>query len=380
MTRYLLYSHDSYGLGHFRRSTLLAAGLVGVDPNSEVLIVTGSPRAQAFPLPERVDTVKLPSATKDDRGAYRPRKLAGSIDHLVRLRAGIVAAAYEAFEPDVVLVDHAPTGMCGELLPMLSQIESPSSRRPQLVLGLRDIIDDGPRVAREWDSSGMWAALARYDDIVVYGETSVLTTAEELGIERRVPSRVRHVGYVASAMPEPIEQDPYVLVTTGGGGDGQALLRHVFDAVEAGSMAGLRTIAVTGPLLSSSRRAELLLRAAQDPRLEVVEFTDQMRSLVSSATAVISMAGYNTVVEELAAGVPALLVPRRAPRLEQQVRASRMAAATHLKHCDLDDLSPRVIVDFVTQAQSQQRKPSPIDLGGVSCTANYLTRGRTICV
>jgi predicted glycosyltransferase len=71
MTRTLIYSHDTYGLGHLRRCTLLAGGIVGADDDNEVVIVTGSPRAQAFPLPDRVDTIKLPAATKSDDGDYR---------------------------------------------------------------------------------------------------------------------------------------------------------------------------------------------------------------------------------------------------------------------------------------------------------------------
>ena len=38
------------------------------------------------------------------------------------------------------------------------------------------------------------------------------------------------------------------------------------------------------------------------------------------------MAGYNTTVEALAAGVRPLLVPRRSPRREQAIRATRLAS------------------------------------------------------
>lgn len=84
MTRFLLHSHDAYGLGHFRRCSQLAAGLAAADSANDVLIVTGSPRAEAFLLPDRVDVVKLPSATKDAFGSYQPRKLSGDIEWLVR--------------------------------------------------------------------------------------------------------------------------------------------------------------------------------------------------------------------------------------------------------------------------------------------------------
>lgn len=366
MTRYLLYSHDTYGLGHFRRSTLLAAGLVGTDPDNEVLIVTGSPRAQVFRLPDRVDTVKLPAATKDAAGCYRPRKLAGPIDRLVEMRAGLIAATVGTYRPDTIVVDHAPMGMRGELEAMFELIDQ-LNHRPRLVLGLREIIDDAHRVEAGWHRDGVWDALDRYDDILVYGDPRVLTTAQEIGLARRTTATVTHTGYMAPAMPEPLTGDPFLLVTPGGGGDGQVLLRRFLDAAERGATAGIRSLVVTGPLLSASRRAELLVRAQALSGVEVVEFSDRMRSLIASAIGVVSMAGYNTVVEELAAGTPSLLVPRRQPRLEQHIRASRLAPVSMLEHCPLETITEERIADFVEGCRRPTlAAPTPLALCGVA--------------
>jgi predicted glycosyltransferase len=309
MTRTLIYSHDTYGLGHLRRCTLLAGGIVGADADNEVVIVTGSPRAQAFPLPDRVDTIKLPAATKDDDGGYRARRLRCDLDDLVRLRSELLLAAVNSFEPDVVLVDHAPIGMAGELVPMLHRFAR-SRWAPRLVLGLRDIIDEAARVEHCWDADGSWDLLGAYDEILVYGDADITTTATELGLGRRVPAPVRHTGYIAPTMPEAVGGDPFVMVTAGGGGDGHELLRRYLDAVECGALDGIQSVVVTGPLMSAGRRAELITRAERTRVSPCSQFAEDMRSLIASATAVVSMAGYNTVVEELAAATPA---PARAP-------------------------------------------------------------------
>lgn len=373
MTRYLLYSHDTYGLGHFRRSALLASGLTSANPTTEALIVTGSPRAESFRLAERVDTVKLPTATKDAAGGYQPRKLQGTVDRLVAMRSNLVAAAVKSYEPDVIVVDHAPTGMGGELLPMLDAV-SRLDHRPRMVLGVRDIIDDRYKVESTWDRDGVWAALQHYDDILVYGDPRVTTTANELGLDWRVRAAVTHTGYVAPIMPEPLTDDPFVLVTPGGGGDGQQLLRRFLDAAEQGATAGLRSLVVTGPLMSAGRRAELLTRAAALPDVEVIGFSDRMRSLIASAVGVISMAGYNTVVEELAAGTPSLLVPRRQPRLEQHLRASRLAPVSGLDHCPLEDLTTRRIQEFVESCHSRPNDSisSDLDLTGIATAVSTI--------
>ena len=358
MTRFLLYSHDTYGLGHFRRCSVLARALVGADPRAQVLIVTGSPQAQAFPLPDRVDTVKLPCVTKDGRGRYRPRRLGPALEPLVRLRAGLIVAAARAFEPDVILVDHAPNGMGGELVPLLDRLEGRPDR-PRLVFGHRDIIDDAGRVEADWHRDDVWSLLAHYDQVLVYGDESLPTTATELDLARRIAAPITHTGYLAPHMPEAVEAEPFLLVTPGGGGDGQALLRRYLDAVAAGATGDLRSVVVTGPLLSAGRRAELFTRAAELPSVDVVGFSDRLRSLISSAAGVVSMAGYNTVVEELAAGQPALLVPRCTPRLEQYLRAIRLAPRTRLTSVLVEQLDAAQLAAFVERCGSEHPGDDP---------------------
>ncbi len=372
MTRYLMYSHDTYGLGHFRRSTLIASGLVGAGPHNEVLIVTGSPRAQSFRLPDRIDTIKLPTVTKNDAGSYRPRKLSGDIERIVAVRSGLIASSVAAYEPDVIVVDHAPLGMGGELQATLDLVEH-LPRRPRTVLGLRDIIDDAGSVEAAWHREGVWGILDRYDDILVYGDLNVISTATELRLDGRARAPVTHTGYVAPAMPEPQRGEPFLLVTPGGGGDGIQLLRRFLEAAEAGATAGVRSLVVTGPLLSARRRAELLMRAEDLPTVEIVEFSDRMRWLISSAIGVVSMAGYNTVVEELAAKTPALLVPRRRPRMEQHIRANRLVPLSRLSQCRLDSLSPERVQHFITYCLNDTpAERSPIDLAGVGATVAAL--------
>ena len=378
MTRCLLYSHDTYGLGHFRRSSLLAEAIVEADGDSEVLIATGSPHARSFPLPERVDTVTLPSATKDGNGAYRPRKLRGSLRQLVSLRSAIISATVAAYEPEVILVDHAPLGMAGELGPLLDCVARRRGR-PRMVLGVRDIIDDADRVDAEWHRCDVWNSLDRYDDIFVYGDPRIVTTAAELALSARCDAAVTHTGYVAPSMPSSTRSDPYVLVTPGGGGDGQAMLRCYLDALDVGAVAGVRSLIVTGPLMSSSRRDELLTRAQRTPSVECIEFSSEMRSLISSATGVISMAGYNTVVEELAADVPALLVPRRWPRAEQTIRAARITPHSRLQHCSVEQFDPAAIARFIDDAldcRGAAASVTDLDLGGAETVARLLTGAR----
>ena len=224
--RVLIYSHDTYGLGHVRRSLLIAGRLASTPYVGSTVIVTGSPRAQAFQLPPGCDTVKLPSVTKTPAGRYRTRTLNVPLQDVIRLRAELAKATFQAFRPDLVLVDHAPLGMLGELEPLVEAAEL-STSRPRFALGLRDVIDAAPSLHDEWSDMGVWPAIdSLYDRILVYGDPSVTTTAQELGLPERPPSKCVHVGYLGRPIPHRrAGLEPSILVTTGGGGDGHDLLR-----------------------------------------------------------------------------------------------------------------------------------------------------------
>ena len=60
----LMYSHDTFGLGHLRRCRTIAHSLVENYSGLSVLIISGSAIAGAFDFRARVDFVKIPSVIK----------------------------------------------------------------------------------------------------------------------------------------------------------------------------------------------------------------------------------------------------------------------------------------------------------------------------
>ena len=320
--RVMLYGHDSYGLGHLRRCLTLAEGIQARYPHASTLIATGSPCATQFPLPAGVDVLKLPSVTKQG-SAYAPLQLGGPLGHLVDLRCATLRAAFDAFEPDLLLVDHTPIGLEGELLPTLE-----AARRAGVpcVLGLRDVIDSPLHMARDWGRPEIRRALRDlYAEILVYGDPRVFDMREEYPVPPELRTRVEHVGYVVrnperSAVPA---DEPRVLVTTGGGADGadriEAYLRSL-----VGREPRWSSRVVTGPLADPERASRIRALAEGVERVEVLEFDPNLRTAIAEAHAVVSMAGYNTCAELLASDTPAVLLPRTRPRREQFIRAQRL--------------------------------------------------------
>ncbi|MFC7879469.1 glycosyltransferase family protein [Isoptericola sp. NPDC057391] len=323
--RVAFYSHDTQGLGHVRRTSLLARAVVDADPDVDVLLLSGAREATSLPLPERTEVVTLPRVGKDPDRGYGPRTWGGTLDDVVHVRAGVLDGALAAFRPDVLVVDKVPLGVGGELLPALRRLRAEGGTA--CVLGLRDVLDTPEVAVREWREQRSTSVIERFfDEVWVYGDARVYDPLTEYALPEHVAAKAVFTGYLgrgrASTTEPSIDSGPYVLCLVGGGQDGAALA----EAFAAAPLpAGHRGVLVTGPYLPEATRDRLHAGAAGRDDLEVHAFVRDVVPLVEGAAAVVTMGGYNSVCELLASGRPGLVVPRTHPRAEQLVRACRLA-------------------------------------------------------
>jgi predicted glycosyltransferase len=325
-TRILLYSPDSYGLGHLRRTLTLATTMREAMPEASVLIATGSACATHFETPSGVDMIKLPSATKDHRGGYVARTLPIPLESLIRLRSSLLLEIQDSFRPDLLVVDHKVLGLEGELAEVLPYARSQGTRT---ILGIRDIIDESEVVAREWGRPRIRKALAHdYDRVCIYGSPEVFDARTEYPVPPELAERLEFTGYVVrpestrSFRPVP-GLVPRVLVTVGGGEDGADRVETYLEAIETSSP-DWESVIVLGPLVDRARARRIKRRARLLDGVEVHLFYEDKPRLHASSSAVVAKAGYNTVTEILRSRVPAVLLPRCFPRKEQLIRARRL--------------------------------------------------------
>lgn len=365
--RILFYSHDTFGLGHLRRSRALAGAITQADPRASALILTGSPVAGRFTFPRRVDHVRLPGVTKRADGSYAARTIGMGIDEVTELRSGLIQTAVQQFEPDILIVDKEPTGFRGELLPTLEHLQNHG--RTKLVLGLRDVLDEPEVLAAEWDRKDAVTATERfYHEIWVYGLRSIYDPTEGLPLAPQVQSRIHWTGYLRrdlGPVDEPPQQ-PYILITPGGGGDGKAMVNLVLSAYEQDPDLSPRAVLVYGPFLSGEQRDEFETRvAALNGRVTAVGFESRIETLFAGAAGVVCMGGYNTFCEVLSFDQKAVIVPRTTPRLEQWIRASRAEDLGLVKMLDenRDGLTPQAMIAAIRDLPNQPLPSQAIGAG-----------------
>lgn len=378
--RIALYSHDTMGLGHMRRNLLIAKSLVASDIEPTILMLAGAREASFFDLPRGVDTLTLPALRKQSDGQYGSRNLGVSVDELTHLRSQILAVAIAAFAPDLLIVDNVPRGARNELDLALSTIQR--SRRSgcntRCVLGLRDVRDNPEVVQREWTFDGNEQAVRNfYDEVWIYGDPAVYDLMNECRYSPDVAAKARYSGYLdrcatpgqdaarnAETTDLGLPPGKFVLCMVGGGQDGAELAR-AFAATQLPE--DQSAVLLTGPYMPADTRAYLHARSATNPRLRVLDFVNEPTDLLKQADRVITMGGYNSVCEALSFEIPALIVPRVKPRLEQWIRAERLQRLGLVDVLHPDCLNSSTLSGWLRQPRVRPRAREKINLNGLDC-------------
>ena len=91
----LMYSHDTYGLGHIRRTMALAQNILTDEHN--IIILTGSPIVGRFDFPQGIDFVRVPGMIKRDNDLYMPHSI--KVDPALALAIPIILIGDPNYPP-----------------------------------------------------------------------------------------------------------------------------------------------------------------------------------------------------------------------------------------------------------------------------------------
>lgn len=345
--RLLMYSQDGMGLGHLRRTHNIAREVLARHPEAAILVVADSPVAPFFtPIPG-MTFLKLQTIVKVGNAEWRSGNETMSIGEAVEQRGQQIVDAFREFQPDVITVDHMPLGALGELRPLLDTASN-QKKPPRMVLGLRDVLDTPDTIHDAWDDLGAYDYLERYDSVLIYGCKDVYDAEAAYDLKSHARD-VTYCNYVAprrNGHPAAAKEDqPFVLVMGGGGADAFPLAKAFLDAMPSIlKSAPIHALIITGPNMPPPDRQALIDQAAGQP-VQVETSVEDPIALLKRATAVVTMGGYNSLVEVLQWRKKALVVPRRAPSAEQQLRSRLFADRGLVRMLDPEQLSPARLGD-----------------------------------
>ncbi|MFP6711453.1 MAG: glycosyltransferase [Rhodospirillales bacterium] len=368
--RILIYSHDSFGLGHLRRCRAIAHSLVGAYNKLSVLILSGSPIIGSFDFRARVDFVRVPGVIKLRNGDYTALNLHLDIEKTMELRGSIIQHTADVFDPDIMIVDKEPLGLRGEVANTLKMLKD---RGTPLILGLRDVMDEPALLVLEWERKHVLPALEElYDELWIYGLPQIYDPLTGVDLPESVLRKIVYTGYLRYGVPDAsanvqssITEKPYYLVTAGGGGDGEALIDWVLRAYESGEKIPHPSLIVFGPFMQSEAQKKFLARIEKLDDVDAITFDAHFEHLMKNAVGVVAMGGYNTFCEILSFNKPGVIIPRTQPRLEQFIRASRAQELGLTSLLNDDGIRNTSLMTTALRQLTQQNPPSDVVLPGL---------------
>lgn len=353
----LMYSHDTYGLGHIRRTMAIASHLLR--ENINILILTGSPIVGRFSFPEHMDFVRIPGMIKKTNEEYLPLSIKIDPRHVMNIRKDIITATAKAFKPNLFIVDKEPLGLRKEALPTLKWLKRcmPEARA---ILGLRDIMDDAVTVQEDWKRKGIYEVLNQfYSEIWVYGNQKFYDPIQEYAIPNNISEKMLFTGYIPRKVPDKkavrqlrkeqglAKDEKLVVVTTGGGGDGFAVIDMYLNMLESASASlPFKSVLITGPFMADREIKEVIERAKR-LGVRACQFYRVMEKMFAAADLVVCMGGYNTVCEIISQGTPALIIPREVPRKEQLIRAQVFYNHNLVDYIPWHSISTKILLERI---------------------------------
>jgi predicted glycosyltransferase len=375
--RLMFYCQHSVGLGHLVRSLTVAGGLAEA---FDVVLLSGGPLPEALAAPPGVELIGLPPLGYSSDFGLVSRDPQWSVEQACQLRTWRILDEFRARQPDVLLIELFPFGRRKfgfELLPLLAEAQT-AVPRPLVATSLRDILVGRRGEQRGHDQRACDLANRHLDAVLVHSDPTFARLEDSFAPGTPLTVPVCYTGFVRAGERQPEHRPqppaPRVLVSAGGGMVGEPLFRAAVAAAPALLRhERLTTSIVAGPFLPEPAWTELQQAARQQPGLEVRRYVPDLAAEMADSAATVSQGGYNTTMDVLACGTPALVVPYAdRGEDEQLVRARRLEQMGALRVLEAAALDGSTLAAAVRGLLRQRPPVLDLDLDGRAHTVRVV--------
>lgn len=375
-----VYCQYVLGIGHLFRAIEICKALYGHD----VILITGGPRIEKT-LAGHIREFRMPALQMDDafKGLFSTDPHV-TLERLKERRQALLLSFFKEETPDIFIVELYPFGRKAfryELDPILEAIRTGGLPGCGVFCSVRDILVE--KEDQERHELRAATTLNKYfDAVLVHADPNLVELGDTFFHIDDIAIPVIYTGYIA---PQPradarhslrnrlgISRDDILVVASAGGGSvGKPLLQSVVRAFKLLEIKNTKHLKVfSGPFLDESSYKELQQVAGDG--IVVEKFTPDFLSYLAAADLSVSMGGYNTSMNILAANVPALIWPFTENQ-EQRMRAESLAKKAAVRVLEDRDLWPHRLTGIMEEMILQvDQDDVRIDLDGAENTARWI--------
>ncbi len=296
------------GTGHLSRA--LTLGRAFVQDGHQVLLVSGG-----MPAPQLdsagITLLGLPPLRSDGTDFTRLLTQTGDVadDAYMQARKRALVEAVRSFAPDILITELYPFGRRSLTDEFTAALDAAQELpvKPVILGSVRDILAPPSKPSKAERTEQI--VLDSYDGILVHSDRKVVPLDLSWPVSEQLEKRLFYTGFVAPKAPDPhpgaLGQGE-VLVSAGGGSVGQPIFRAAIEA--ARKMSNRRWRLLVGGQ-DASARIDHLSQYVGDAPVTLEKVRPDFRQMLPHAAASVSMCGYNTALDILQAGTPAVFVP-----------------------------------------------------------------------
>lgn len=337
------------GTGHLSRA--LTLGRAFAEQDHEVLVISGG-----MPAPQ-LDTsglslLGLPPLRSDGTDFTRLLDQNGDVADPVYFaaRATGLEQAIRSFMPQILITELYPFGrrsLAAEFLAALNATRE-LPQPPIILCSIRDILAPPSKPAKAVQTDEVIAEF--YDGVLVHSDPKITPLEVSWPVTSALASRLFYTGFVAPGAspshPDGAGTDE-IVVSAGGGSVGQPIFRAAIEA--ARKMPNRRWRLLVGGQDAEARITELShLAEGTSVILETVR--PDFRQMLPLVAASVSMCGYNTAMDLLQSGTPAVLIPfDDGKEVEQGLRAQSLSQLNGIEVLNNSDLSGQSLANALNR-------------------------------
>ncbi len=380
------YCQHVLGIGHFHRSMEICRAIAR--RHSTTLILGGPPVEVDQP---DINVLRLPGLQMDSEfNEMVPCRPEQSLAEVKATRQKQLFAHFQATRPDIFITELYPFGRKAfrfELDPLLTAIRDGSLAACSCYCSVRDILVEKITGREKFEQRVVQTLNAYFDGILIHADPGIITLDETFNRMGDIHIPRHYTGFVTvteNSNGEAREQirstlgltapDKLIVASIGGGNVGSELLLaaiRAFTLLQNSISAHLQLFC--GPYCDEEMYKTLLNERRHN--LTIDRFTKHFPQWLEAADLSISMAGYNTCMNLVKAGIPALVYPFKQNR-EQRLRAVRLGRKVPLTILEETELAPQLLVKRMAEQLTKSRISADIKLDGAEETVRQIEKWR----
>ena len=340
----------------------------------DVYLLNGGQIIGQFPIDRRIQIINMPAIYKNEKlNELIPVDNELNLEQCLGKRKQIISDTLEMIVPDVIITEHFPFGFLfkEEALSYISNAKA-INKNVKVVASVREVIENNNGNPNDYITIEILNK--EYDLLLIHGDENIINIKESFPSINLIKIKYTHTGYIVRHIENlNRKSEQYnILVSVGAGRLGSELLQKVIDSFNFLNKSQIKLTLFTGVFQENKHLLEVVRN-----NIEVLEFNRELYlSKLASCDIVISLGGYNSMIEAISLNKKLLVYNREfaGSNLEQDIRISTFKKLNLIDSFPFETTPEQLANKILETANDRNKKVIKINFQGATNSFNEIKK------